>query len=71
MLTKVLVLNFVEVLSWISKYFKCVVHVKIDVSVDWSVGAGIGRFFGSGVGRDIVYEVESDVGVEGGEGSEL
>ena len=32
---------------------------------------GLEDFFGSGVGRDIVYEVESDVGVEGGEGSEL
>ena len=44
-----LVLNFVEVLSWISNYFKCVVHVKIDVSVDWGVGAGVGRFLDLGL----------------------
>ena len=48
---------------WISKYVKCVVHVKFDVIVDWGVGAGVGRVVGIGYGEwfelEVGYEVDT------------
>ena len=45
--------------------------MKFDVIVDWGVGDGVGRVVGYGINRGIAYEVDSDVGDEGGERFEL
>ena len=56
---------------WQSILVKCGFYVKFDDNIYWSVGAGVVRVVGAGVGLCIFDDVYSDVSNEYGEGFEL